>query len=148
MAQTAGNLIGTLATLSCQIIELSLNSKRYLEQMDVKTLNNIEMQGTVITSINCSAQRNTMGKECLATGDGLFKYKGCLAVPPLALVDDVLAVSECGVDSVKLNAIVNSKMASKKLELGHKKCFQIHVGIKTQKMCSFQLNKYYRLSNL
>lgn len=46
MAQAAGNLIGTLATLSCQIIELSLNSKRYLEQMDVKTLNNIEKSPT------------------------------------------------------------------------------------------------------
>ena len=100
-----------------------------------KTLNNIEMQGTVITSIKCSAQIDTLGKECLATGDGLFKYKGCLSVPRFALVDDVLTVSECGVDSIKLNAIVNSKMATKKLELGYKKCFQIHVGNKTQKVC-------------
>ena len=51
------------------------------------------MQGTVITSIKCSIQIDTLGKECLSSGEGLFKYKECLPVPPLGLVDNVLAVA-------------------------------------------------------
>ena len=100
-----------------------------------RNLNSIEMQGTVLTSLKCSVQLDTLGKECLSTGEGVFKYKDCLSVPPLGLVDDVLGIAKCGVDSVKLNSIIQSKMATKKLEMGHKKCFQLHVGNKTHKVC-------------
>ena len=100
-----------------------------------KTFKNIEMQGTVITSIKCSIQIDTLGKECLATGEGLYKYKECLPVPPLGMVDDVLGIAKCGTDSIKLNAIIESKMATKKLEMGHSKCFQIHVGNKSNELC-------------
>ena len=94
---------------------------------DRKNLQNIEMQGTVITSIKCSIQIDTLGKECLSSGEGLFKYKDCLPVPPLGLVDDVLSIAKCGTDSIKLNSIIQSKMSTKKLEMGPDKCFQIHV---------------------
>ena len=100
-----------------------------------KTLNNIKMQGTVITSIKCSVQIDTLGKECLHRGGKFFKYKECLPVPPLSLVDDVLAVGFCGSDSLRLNSIIQSKMATKKLKLGKNKCFQIHVGNKLDKVC-------------
>ena len=65
----------------------------------------------------------------------MFKYKECLPVPPLSLVDDVLAVGFCGSDSLRLNSIIQSKMATKKLKLGKNKCFQIHVGNKLDKVC-------------
>ena len=58
----------------------------------------------------------------------MYKYKGCLPIPPLSLVDDVLAIGLCGSDSIKLNSIIQSKMATKRLELGQNKCFQFHVG--------------------
>ena len=90
------------------------------------------MQGTVITSLKCSVQIDTLAKECLNSGSGMFKYKGCLPIP---LVDDVLAVGWCGSDSLKLNSIIQSKMATKKLELGKNKCFQIHVGNNCPKFC-------------
>ena len=93
-----------------------------------KNVKNIEMQGTVITSLKCSIQMDTLGPECLDRGDGMYKYKNCLPIPPLGMVDDVLAVAHCGTDSAKVNAIIQSKMATKKLELGQEKCFQIHVG--------------------
>ena len=96
-----------------------------------KKLSNIEMQGTVITSIKCSVQMDTLGPECENRGEGIYKYKNCLPIPPLGMVDDVLAVGYCGSDSIKVNAIIQSKMDTKKLELGPDKCFQMHVGKNT-----------------
>ena len=49
-------------------------------------------------------------------------------IPPLAMIDDILAVSECSVESVKLNALIQSKVTHKNLELGPDKCFKMHVG--------------------
>ena len=44
------------------------------------------------------------------------------------MIDDVLSVNKCGVESLKMNAMVLSKMATKRLELGASKCYQLHVG--------------------
>ena len=95
-------------------------------------LNEIEMQGTVPAPLKCSIQMDTLGKECLESGECLYKYKECVNIPPLAMIDDVLAVSECSVESVKLNATIQSKVANKNLELGHEKCFKMHIGQKSE----------------
>ena len=95
-------------------------------------LNEIEMQGTVPAPLKCSIQMDTLGKECIESGECLFKYKECVDIPPLAMIDDILAVSECSVESVKLNAIIQSKVAHKNLELGPDKCFKLHVGKKSE----------------
>jgi hypothetical protein len=44
------------------------------------------------------------------------------------MVDDVIAVSRCGVDSVAMNAFLNQKTSLKKLQFGPDKCHQLHVG--------------------
>ena len=88
----------------------------------------IEMQGTVPAPLKCSVQLDTLGKECLQTGEGLYKYKGCLNIPPLLMIDDAIAVSECGPESVRVNAIIQSKVDMKNLRLGQNKCFKMHVG--------------------
>ena len=102
---------------------------------DRKVLNEIEMQGTVITSLKCSVQIETLGKETLNRDGNIYKYKECLPLPCLSFVDDVLGIANCGADSLKLNSIIQSKMATKKLELGQDKCFQIHVGAQTPHLC-------------
>ena len=91
-------------------------------------MHELEMQGTVPAPLKCSVQLDTLGKECLETGEGLYKYKECLNVPPLLMIDDAISVSECGPDSVKVNAIIQSKVDMKNLTLGHSKCFKMHVG--------------------
>jgi hypothetical protein len=91
-------------------------------------MNQIEMQGTVPAPLKCSVQLDTLGKECLETGEGLYKYKECLNIPPLLMIDDAIAVTECGPESVKVNAIIKSKVDMKNLRLGHNKCFKMHVG--------------------
>ena len=88
----------------------------------------IVMQGEVTGPGQCSNQIDTFGKECLDQSKLLYNYKDGLGVPPLGMVDDVLAVSKCGVDSVLMNAFLNQKTTIKKLQFGPEKCHQLHVG--------------------
>ena len=44
------------------------------------------------------------------------------------MIDDILAVTDCSVESVKMNALIKSKVEHKNLELGPEKCFKMHVG--------------------
>ena len=67
-------------------------------------MNEIEMQGTVPAPLKCSIQLDTLGKECLESGVGLYLYKECVNVPPLLMIDDAIAISECGPDSVTVKS--------------------------------------------
>ena len=92
-------------------------------------LNNLEMQGTVLAGLKCAISIDKIGKEALENEhDILYDYKKCVKVPPLSFVDDILTVSKCGGESVKVNAVVQAKVENMQLELGHAKCFQMHVG--------------------
>ena len=57
----------------------------------------------------------------------LYMYKGLVAVPPICMVDDILSVQKCS-ESLKINAIINAFIETKKLKLSKKKCNRIHVG--------------------
>ena len=96
------------------------------ERMNMKR---IEMQGTVLAGLKCSISIDTIGKEILNnTHEVSFKYKNCVTLPPLSLIDDILCVSTCSEDSVIMNSIIQSKLQGKQLLLGHKKSFQMHIG--------------------
>ena len=87
------------------------------------------MQGTVLAGLKCSISIDTFGKECLENEhDVLYNYKKTVKIPPLSFVDDILGISDCGPKSVKMNAFIEAKIEGKQLELGYKKCFQMHVG--------------------
>ena len=58
----------------------------------------------------------------------LYYYKGNVGIPPLAMVDDLVAVSNCGMESVKTNGFLNAKTNVKKLQFGGDKCHKMHVG--------------------
>ena len=74
-------------------------------------LREIIAQGSVNSCLKASVQVDSLGRDCLSDpeGLGLYRYKGVIEVPPLALVDDVISVSECGIQSVESSAIVNTK---------------------------------------
>ena len=61
----------------------------------------------------------------------LYKYRSEVAIPPLSMVDDVAAISECGVEAVEVNSYLNTKTNLKRLQYGTKKCRQMHVGVPT-----------------
>ena len=90
----------------------------------------IVLQGEVFGPLQCSVQVDTFGKECLSEGKHLYQYRGCVGIPPLAMIDDLLSISECGVESVKSNAFLNSKTNIKKLQFGGDKCYKLHIGKK------------------
>ena len=95
------------------------------------TFKDIEMQGTVIAPLKCSVQVDTLGKQFMNNSKltkHLYKYKNCVKIPPLSMIDDILTISICGTNSITLNAAVQSKIDTKRLTLGEDKCVKMHLG--------------------
>ena len=97
------------------------------------------MQGTVLSNIKCSVQIDSIGKDCITENKGIYKYKDCVSIPPLSMVNDVFTVSSCGTNSVISNAIVQAKVECKQLKLGHSKCFNMQTGKKSKYLCPTSL---------
>jgi hypothetical protein len=66
----------------------------------------------------------------------LYTYKKLVKVPILSMVDDTLAFSTCGQESLSLNTYINTHIELKKLEFhtpdsrGKTKCHKMHIGCK------------------
>ena len=88
----------------------------------------IILQGDVFGPIECSVSVDSFGKECLEEDKNLHYYKDEVAIPILTMVDDALAISECGFKANMMNAFINTKTNIKKLQYGIQKCFKMHVG--------------------
>ena len=88
------------------------------------------MQGTVFAPIKCSVQIDTLGKDCFANGDGLYEYKNIVDIPTLSMIDDLIGVTSCSDEAIKLNSIINAKIESKKLRFSSDKCYKLHIGKK------------------
>ena len=98
-------------------------------------MNKIIMQGDVFGPIECSVSVDSYGKECLAEGKHLYSYKGEVDVPPLAMVDDLLIVTECGSKATMANDYINTIKHLKKLQFGTDKCHKMHVGKRVDEVC-------------
>ena len=88
----------------------------------------IILQGDVFGPIECSVTVDSFGKECLEDETHLYYYKDEVPIPLLTMVDDALAVTECGFKADMMNAFLNTKTKIKKLQYGVKKCFKMHIG--------------------
>ena len=79
-----------------------------------------------------------IGKACVETGENLYRYKRLVNIMPLAMVDDLLAMAKCGLDSTNVNIEINTKIEMKKLnfhtpdERGKSKCHTLHIGKKSE----------------
>ena len=92
-------------------------------------LNKIEMQGTVLAPLKCSVSIDKVGKEALENmHSDLLKYRNCVTIPPLSMIDDILAVTRCSISSVKVNAMIETKVNNKHLKIGHSNCSHMHIG--------------------
>ena len=93
------------------------------------TLNNIEMQGTVLAGLKCSVSIDTIGKEALQKEHNiLYKYRNCTSIPPLSLIDDIIGIAKCSPSSVELCGTIKAKISGKQLELSERKCHHMHIG--------------------
>ena len=110
--------------------EVKVKVKTPVGLSESETVHNVVMQGETFGPLCCSVQVDTFGKECLDEKKLLYTYKGEVGVPPLAMVDDLVCISECGLNSVKMTAFINAKTNLKKLQFGVTKCHKMHVGAK------------------
>ena len=104
---------------------------------------NIEMQGGVLTPLKCSVQIDSIGADCLESvehSEMLYKYKGFVKIPPLGFVDDVLTITKCSLNSIKMNALMLSKVQCKRLELSETKCVKMHLGKDTLNCPNLEVN--------
>ena len=76
---------------------------------------------------------DSFGKQCLKEDQHLYYYKDRVAIPLLTMVDDALAVTQCGYKTSMMNSYLNTKTSMKKLQYGVKKCYKMHVGKKCVK---------------
>ena len=105
-----------------------------------KNSNNLVQQGGTWGPLLCSNSIDKVGKNFLTnqTGSDCNMYRNCVKILPLALIDDLLVVSRCGIESLSLNVYVNTKIELKKLTFHvpdsneHTKCRKLHIGMKTK----------------
>ena len=74
----------------------------------------IILQGDVFGPIECSVTVDSFGKECLEDETHLYYYKDEVPIPLLTMVDDALAVTECGLKADMMNAFLNTKTKIRK----------------------------------
>ena len=99
------------------------------------------MQGTVLAPLKCSISIDKIANETsIELKDDLYKYRECVTIPPLSMIDDILAISKCSINSVRLNAKLGAKIDNKLLRLGEKKCSVLHVGRDKEKCKDLLVN--------
>ena len=94
------------------------------------TIINKIMQGDVLSPlVSSNMVDHYIGKKALATGQ-IYLYKNKVVIPPLAMQDDTLGISECGVKTTKMNQFLNTQTNLMNLQFGNDKCVQMHIGKK------------------
>ena len=57
-------------------------------------------------------------------------------MPPLMMVDDVLTIQKCSIESVRMNSVVNAFTERNKQKMSYNKCHKIHIDKKQKSpMC-------------
>ena len=83
------------------------------------------MQGSVWASLCCVVLMDKLGKLVYSNPALLYYYKGVVGIPPLQMIDDILALQKC---SQQVNITINTFMDLEKLSLSEKKSHNIHMG--------------------
>ena len=98
----------------------------------------IVQQGGVWGPMQCSVSIDKLGRESFKRREYLYKYKDKISTVTLAMIDDLLGIAPCGLESLALNTFINVHIEMKKLKFhtpgadGKTKCHKIHVGKQNQ----------------
>ena len=94
------------------------------------SVQNLVMQGSVWGGIKCTTLMDKLSKIMKNTDTLMYKYRGDpnIGIGVLGMIDDNVGISECGMDSVVKNAIINSFVESHRLEMHKEKSMVIHIG--------------------
>ena len=94
----------------------------------------IVQQGSGWGPIQCSVSIDKLGRQCTQGRKYQYKYKDKVDTVLLAMIDDLLGIAPCGLESIALNTFINVQIEMKKLRFhttgpeGKSKCHKIHVG--------------------
>ena len=110
-------------------VEMSVNTSSGLTER--QTIKSVVLQGDTFGSILASIQVDAICKEVESMGHG-YKYKGTLPITMLAMVDDMIGVTNVGYKAKLINAAINIKTAEKRLQFGETKCKSMLVGLNTK----------------
>ena len=83
---------------------------------------------------------DALGRKCYSDESYLYNYNGCCYVPSLGMIDDTFAATRCGVQSVEMNALMNTFIETKKLYFNTSKCYLIHLGPKKEECCQLKVH--------
>ena len=75
----------------------------------------IAQQGGTWGPMMCSNSIDVVGKYAKEKKQ-VYNYKDIVPVIPLAMVDDLLAVTSCGADSIEMNITINTLIELKRLK--------------------------------
>ena len=65
--------------------------------------------------MECSVSIDKLGRECIQRRKYLYKYKDKVDIVALAMVDDLLGIAPCGLESLALNTFINVQIEIKNL---------------------------------
>ena len=87
------------------------------------------MQGTIWGSLKCTTKMDTLNKNMKEYKNLHYNYKEDknIAIGELGMVDDTLALSECGNKAIRKNSVVNSFVESQRLTLSTEKSVVVHI---------------------
>ena len=90
----------------------------------------VVLQGSVWGSLKCTTTMDKLNKIALSDTTLQYRYKGDTNIPigVLGMIDDTLAVSECGNPAIRKNAVVNSFIEAQRLTLSEDKSVVLHFG--------------------
>ena len=97
----------------------------------------IVQQGGTWGPVLCSNTIDVIGRKVWARGQHSYLYRNSVKILPLAMVDDICTISNCGLESLKWNSFINTHAELKKLrfhipnEEGKSKCHKLHVGCRS-----------------
>ena len=98
------------------------------------SVNDIVQQGGGWGPIECSVSIDKLGRGCFKNRKFLYRFKDKVNILPLAMIDDLLAVAKCGLESLAINTYINVHIELKKLRFHvpdsnkRSKCHKIHIG--------------------
>ena len=57
--------------------------------------------------MECSISIDKLGRQCVQRREHLYRYKDKVDIVSLAMVDNLLGIAPCGLDSLALNTFIN-----------------------------------------
>ena len=95
-----------------------------------ETIHNKIMQGDVLGPLLSSNMVDkNIGEVAIRKGI-CYMYKDKVPIPPLAMVNDTLGISVCGVETTAMSSFLKTRTNIMNLQFGCDKCEKIHVGKK------------------